>query len=154
MDTPIPEVRQQMLFRVPALVAYEAFTDPSVTTKFWFSHSDGPLEPEVTRTWEWRAYGCSTCVDVLEAIPAKRLLIEWGEASSRSKVEWTFEKRSNDTALVAVRNFDFKGTPEQILNEAIDSMGGFSLVLANAKALLEHNICLNLILDRMPDLTT
>ena len=30
-------------------------------------------------------------------------------------------------------------------------MGGFSLVLANAKAYLEHGIKLNLIFDKAPD---
>ena len=140
-----------MLFRVPASVAYKAFVDPAVTTQFWFSHSDGPLETGVERTWEWRMYGCSTRVHVIEAILAKRLLIEWGEDGARSRVEWTFDERTEDTTLVTVRNFDFQGENDQVIAEAIDSMGGFSLVLANAKALLEHDINLELIRDHAPD---
>ena len=146
-----PEVNQQMLLRVPAQIAYDAFADPSITTRFWFSHSDGPLVPGAERVWEWRMYGCSTRVRVIEAVPAERLLIEWGDVGSRSKVEWTFERRTAGTTLVVVRNFDFQGDADQVVAEAIESMGGFSLVLANAKALLEHNMELNLITDRAPD---
>ena len=40
---------------------------------------------------------------------------------------------------------------DSVVAEAIDSMGGFSLVLANAKAFLEHNIDLKLIPDHAPD---
>ena len=34
---------------------------------------------------------------------------------------------------------------------ALDSMGGFSLVLAALKAWLEHGIALNLVADRNPE---
>ena len=37
-----------------------------------------------------------------------------------------------------------------MVKQAIDSMQGFSLVLAGAKAFLEHDIRLNLVADRYP----
>jgi len=37
------------------------------------------------------------------------------------------------------------------VNAAIDSMGGFSLVLAGLKTFLEHGVELNLTADRNPD---
>lgn len=148
---PIPEVVQQMLFRVPAKIVYRAFADPKITTQFWFSHSDGRLVTGAERKWEWRMYGCETRVQVLDATPHQRLLIEWGEVGARSKVEWTFDERSDETTMVTVRNLDFSVGPEAAVAEALDSMGGFSLVLANAKALIEHGIHLNLIRDRAPD---
>ncbi len=146
-----PEVKQQLLIRVPAEAVYKAFTNPDVTTQFWFSHSDGPLETGTKRIWEWRMFGCSTVVDVIEATPHSRVLIEWGEPSRRSSVEWTFESRADDSTLVTVRNFGLSGSPQEIIAEAIDSMGGFSLVLASCKALLEHGVQLNVIADHAPD---
>jgi len=50
-----------------------------------------------------------------------------------------------------VVNSGLTGTSEEVVVEAIDSSGGFALVLANAKAFLEHGIQLNLIRDRFPD---
>jgi len=37
------------------------------------------------------------------------------------------------------------------VKQALDSTGGFVLVLAGAKAFLEHGIALNLVADRFPD---
>jgi hypothetical protein len=45
----------------------------------------------------------------------------------------------------------FSGDGDELVKQALDSTGGFTLVLAGAKALLEHNINLNLIADRFPD---
>lgn len=148
-DVSQPVVKTYMLIRVPIERAFDAFVNPYVTTRFWFTHSSGPLEPGRDVVWEWRMYGCSTRVHVLEVTPNNRIKIEWGEANARSMVEWSFEERSDDRTLVTIRNFGFTG--DDVVGEAIDSMGGFSLVLANAKALLEHNLELNLIFDRYPD---
>jgi hypothetical protein len=38
-----------------------------------------------------------------------------------------------------------------IVKQAIDSTEGFTLVLSGLKALLEHNIILNLVGDRFPE---
>ena len=146
-----PTVQQQMLFRVPRESVFEAFVNPDVTTKFWFTHSDGRLETGQTIQWEWRMYGCSTNVRVREIIPNELIKFEWGEETTRSKVEITLEKRSEDSTLVTITNHQFCGDEQAVVAEAIGSMGGFSLVLANAKAYLEHGIDLKLILDHAPD---
>ena len=39
-----PVVRAQMLIRTPVAEVFEAFVDPNVTTKFWFTKSSGRLE--------------------------------------------------------------------------------------------------------------
>ena len=139
-----------MLFRVSADRVFQAFVDPDITTRFWFSHSDGPLEQGRTVTWEWKPYGCSCQVEVQTIEQDKRIVIKWGDENEWSTVEWTFEPRSGNSTLVTIRNSDFTGTADPI-PVAIDSMGGFSLVLANAKALLEHGLELNLIYDKSPD---
>jgi hypothetical protein len=66
-------------------------------------------------------------------------------------VEWVFTSRSNNTTLVSVTNTGFSGNGDEVVKQALDSTGGFTLVLAGAKAFLEHNINLNLIADRFPD---
>lgn len=43
------------------------------------------------------------------------------------------------------------GDDDSAIAEAIDSMGGFSLALANAKAFFEHGIDLKHIHDHAPD---
>lgn len=94
-----PVVRAEMLIRKPAADVFNAFADPAVTTKFWFTKSSGKLEAGKRVHWDWEMY------DV------------------------------GDDAFA----------------QALDSTQGFNLVLAAAKAWLEHGINLNLVADKAPD---
>ena len=138
-----------MLIRRPAPDVYRAFVDPGVTTRFWFTHSSGPLAPGAVVVWSWQMYGVSTEVRVLDLRPGERILVEWDDPPTR--VEWVFTARPDGTTFVSVTNSGFAGTGDEVVRQALDAMGGFSLVLAGAKAYLEHGIELNLVGDHHPD---
>ena len=146
-----PVAAAQMLIRRPAEAVFEAFADPAVTTRFWFSKSSGRLEPGRTVRWEWEMYGVGTPVRVREVEPGRRILIDWGDEGDVTHVEWRFEPRGADGTFVTVRNWGFAGDPDEAVAKALDSTGGFNLVLAGAKAFLEHDIALNLVADHAPD---
>jgi hypothetical protein len=55
------------------------------------------------------------------------------------------------TTLVTISNWGFRGSDDEVVTKALDSMGGFSFLLAGLKALLEHNVALNLVGDHYPD---
>ena len=59
-DTAIVEA--QMLIRKPSSIVFNAFVDPAITAKFWFTKSSGKLETGKTFTWEWEMYNVSTNV--------------------------------------------------------------------------------------------
>ena len=142
--------KTEMLIRRPVAEVFEAFVDPKITTKFWFTKSSGRLEPGKQIRWEWEMYNAATDVDVKAIEPNQRILIEWGDPQERTIVEWVFTARPDDTTFVSITNRGFEGTPEEIAEQAIGSTEGFTFVLAGMKALLEHNINLNLIADRFP----
>ncbi len=96
-------------------------------------------------------FNVGTTVDVKAIEKDKRILIEWGESSKRNQVEWLFIDRSDNTTLVSITNSGFQGTQDEIIQQAMDSKQGFSIVLCGAKAWLEHGINLNLIADHFPD---
>jgi uncharacterized protein YndB with AHSA1/START domain len=144
-----PVVKAQMLIRKPAADVFEAFLDPDVTTRFWFTHSSGRLEQGRTLTWTWAMYGVSTQVTVKAVEATRRILIAWDDPST--DVEWLFEARAADATLVTITQRGFHGSDTQIVAQAIDSMGGFSLVLAGLKALMEHGVELKLVGDHAPD---
>ncbi|TWT09332.1 SRPBCC family protein [Planomicrobium sp. CPCC 101079] len=146
-----PIAKAEMLIRRPVHEVFQAFINPDITTKFWFSTSSGPLETGKNVTWEWNMYGVSTNVHVIEIDENQRILIEWEEAYGFTPVEWIFSPRGNDSTYVSITNTGFHGTPDDIVKQAIDSMGGFTMVLCGLKALLEHNIELNLVADKAPD---
>jgi hypothetical protein len=66
-------------------------------------------------------------------------------------VDWVFTPRADNTTFVSITNTGFSGDADEIVKQAVESTEGFTLVLAGLKALLEHNIILNLVADRFPD---
>lgn len=142
-------VKTQMLIRKPVEDVFEAFVNPAITTKFWFTKSTGRLETGKEIRWEWEMYGVSAEVRVKAIEPNRRILIEWDDPPL--PVEWFFTARPDGTTLVTISNWGFQGGDDEVVKQAMDSMGGFSFVLAGLKALLEHNVALNLIADHYPD---
>lgn len=139
-----------MLIRRPIHEVFEAFVNPAITTKFWFTKSSGRLDPGAQVRWEWEMYGASTEVTVQAFEQDKRLLIEWSGYEAPDTVEWVFTALTDDTTFVSITNAGFSGDAEAIAEQAVDSTGGFTMVLAGLKALLEHGIQLNLVADRFP----
>jgi uncharacterized protein YndB with AHSA1/START domain len=137
----------EMLIRKPAKEVFDAFIDPSITTKIWFTKSSGRLEKGKRLRWDWEMYGVSAELDVIELEQNNRILIKFDDETT---VEWIFTPRTEGT-FVTVINAGFKGSPDEIINQVKDSTGGFTIVLCGLKALLEHNIILNLVSDRFPD---
>lgn len=135
-----------MLIRRPLDQVREAFVDPAVTTKFWFTQSTGRLQPGSLVTWTWAMYGAGTRVRT-ETVDRDRILIVWDLDSEPTEVEWRFSERGGHT-FVEVEN---RGIPAGEAVKAMDSSGGFALVLGAAKIWLEHGIDPRFILDRHPD---
>ena len=148
--TQIPVAKAEMLIRKPVAEVFEAFMNPEITTRFWFTKSSGRLEAGKQVTWTWEMYNASSLVTVKDVEQNKRILIEWSGYGSPTTVEWIFTPYGNDATFVSITNSGFSGDGDELVKQALDSMGGFTWVLAGLKAYLEHNIMLNLIADRFP----
>jgi uncharacterized protein YndB with AHSA1/START domain len=148
--TQVPIAKAEMLIRKPVADVFEAFVNPEITTKFWFTESSGRLETGRRITWTWQMYDLSIQVNVKEVEVDKRILIEWGNYGSMTTVEWIFTPYENDTTYVSITNSGFQGDGDKVVSDALDSKGGFTWVLAGLKVLLEHNIELNAIADAFP----
>jgi uncharacterized protein YndB with AHSA1/START domain len=143
--------KTEMLIRRPVADVFDAFINPDITTKFWFTKSSGRLETGKEIRWEWEMYKSGTDVNVKAIEPNKRILVEWMAYGGPTTIEWIFTARPDNTTFVSITNRGFQGTEEEIAEQAIGSTEGFTFVLAGLKALLEHNLNLNLIADRFPD---
>lgn len=141
-------VETQMMIRRPVAEVFKAFTDPAITTKFWFTKSSGPLEAGKTVTWEWEMYGVATEVQVQEIVPDQLIATTWGEPSTR--VDYIFTALNPEQTYVVIKNYGFEQDGAELLRAVIDSTGGFTTVLDGMKAYLEHGIQLNLIADKFP----
>lgn len=144
----IPNVNVGMLIRRSVEEVFEAFIDPELTTKFWFTKSSGRLEEGKYIHWDWEMYGVSAELVVKEIKQNERILIQFDDDT---KAEWNFSPRESEGTFVEIKNYGFKGNSTEVLNQVIDSTGGYTIVLCGLKALLEHNILLNLVADKFPD---
>jgi uncharacterized protein YndB with AHSA1/START domain len=141
-----PIAEAAMLIRRPVDEVFEAFVDPAITAKFWFTKGSGRLEPGAHVQWDWEMYDVSAQVDVKEVKPNERIRIEWP-----TTVEWRFTPRPDNTTFVTITEAGFRGDGDDVVNRAIGSTAAFTMVLDALKAFLEHDISLNLIADRFPD---
>jgi uncharacterized protein YndB with AHSA1/START domain len=134
-----------MLIRRPVGEVFDAFADPAITTKFWFTRSTGKLVEGATVTWFWDQFGVSGEVRVVEVVRDRRIAIEWP-----TPVEWTFEPKGPDATFVTIVAGGFTGSDDERVAQALDATEGFNLVIAACKAYLEHGIDLKLIADKHP----
>jgi uncharacterized protein YndB with AHSA1/START domain len=145
-----PVAKVEMLIRRSPAEVFEAFINPEITTRFWFTKSTGRLEAGKHINWTWEMYDISVDVEVKEIEANKRIVIDWGNYESMTTVEWVFAPYEGDTTYVTITNSGFQGDGDKVVSDALDSKGGFTWVLAGLKALLEHSIELNAIVDAFP----
>jgi uncharacterized protein YndB with AHSA1/START domain len=91
-----------MLIRKPVAEVFEAFVNPDITMKFWFTKSSGRLEAGKQVQWEWEMYGVSAPVTVKTIEANKRIVIEWLGYSGLTTVEWIFASQKDGTTFVSI----------------------------------------------------
>ncbi len=148
--TQVPVTRTGMLIRKPAADVFEAFVNPDITTKFWFTKSSGRLEVGKQVQWDWEMYNISITITAKAIEPNKRIVIEWSGYRNPTTVEWRFAAQKDGTTFVSVTEAGFTGNGDELVKQVTGSTQGFTLVLAGLKALLEHDVRLNLVADRYP----
>ena len=148
--THIPVATAALLLRRPVADVFSAFVDPEVTTGFWFTHSTGPLAAGARVIWSWQMYGVSVPVTVEAFEPNRRLVVSWGDPPHETTVEWRFDAVGESATYVTITNSGFTGDGDDVIERALDAKGGFTSLLAGAKAYLEHGVRLELVRDKVP----
>lgn len=95
-----PKMNTGMLIRKPVTEVFEAFINPEITTKFWFTRSSGKLETGKQVQWDWEMYGISIPVTAKVIEPNRRIVIEWPGYGGSTTVEWMFARREDGTTFV------------------------------------------------------
>ena len=142
--------RSELLIRRPVADVFEAFADPAITARFWFTKGSARLAEGADLDWTWEMYGFTTHVRVLAVVPNRLIRVVWDTENNPTVVEWRFSARGTDQTWVEVENSGFKGDDDARLKAVLDSTEGFTLVLAGAKIWLEHAIEPRFVLDRHP----
>ncbi len=107
------------------------------------------LEAAKTVRWDWEMFGVGDTLRMKEIEENRRIVIGWD--SDHTSVGWNFEPRGQDRTLVNISTWGFRGNDDEVLVQAIDSKGGYTMVLAGLKAWLEYGVELNPVRDQFPD---
>jgi uncharacterized protein YndB with AHSA1/START domain len=122
--TQAPVAKTEMLIRRPAAEVFEAFVNPEITSRFWFTRGSGRLEPGKRVQWTWEMYDFSMEVTVLALEPNRRILIEWPGEGAPTTVEWTLDPLAEDETFVSIVNAGFTGTGDEVARQAIGPRKG------------------------------
>lgn len=141
-------IETQMLIRKPIHSVFEAFIDPKITSKFWFSSATASLEQGKTVEWTWEKYQVSAKVQVTKIIANELIQIQWGEPTST--VDFIFEAINGNQTYLRIQNYNIPLQGDELMQFVIDSTGGFTTVVDSLKAYLEHGIQLHLVQDKFP----
>src|SRR6185312_558402 len=131
--TQTPVAKAAMLIRKPAAEVFEAFIDPAITSRFWFTKGSARLEAGKSVRWDWEMYGLSMQADVLAVEKDRRILVGWSAYGS-SEIEFLFTPHGPDQTFVSISHRGFRGTPEEMTDAAIGSTEGFTFVVSGLKA--------------------
>lgn len=55
--TQVPVAKAGLLIRRPVAEVFEAFIDPAITSKFWFTKGSGPLDAGQCVRRDWEMFG-------------------------------------------------------------------------------------------------
>lgn len=130
----------------PCAQVYEAVADPDQLSKYFTTGgARGRLEAAAEVTWDFHDFPGGFPVTVLEAVPARRIVIQWGGKATTSETGTTittfeFEPIDGDTrTLVTITESSWKPTRDGARN-AFGNCEGWTGMLAALKVWLEHGI--------------
>src|SRR5258708_16105196 len=105
--TQMPVAKTAMLIRRPVAEVFEAFINPAITSKFWFTRGSGRLEPDKQVQWEGEMYDASTQVSVLAIEEHTPIIVELLRYGTPTTVEWIFTARDYNPTFATLTNTAF-----------------------------------------------
>ncbi len=143
-----PIAKTEMLIRRPVSEVFAAFTEPATLTKFWLSKASGRLEAGARVHRDFIVRGAQADVEVKVFERHESIVLSW---TGGDTVEFRFTPRGPQQTFVTIENTGFSGDADEAVGKAVDSACGFTIVLCELKALLEHGMTMNYGPDKFPD---
>ena len=129
----------------PVVEVYEAVADPAKLSRYFTTGgAEGRLETGATVTWDFHDFPGAFPVEVVEAVPNRRIVLRWeanedGPAGYQTEVTFTFEPVGDDRTRVTIGERGWRDTPAGHKASYGNCMG-WSQMLCALKAWLEYGI--------------
>lgn len=139
-----------ILIRKPIDTVFEAVMNPDIASNFWFTKSTGRFDEQTELKLTWEMFNIDATVNVKSVEKNSKLLFEWKMMNTSSEMEWTFTDMKTQGTFVKIVNRGFSGSENCKLIQVRNSTEGLTMVLAEMKCYLEHNMQLRMRWDRYP----
>ena len=136
--------------RRPPAEAFAAFANADKMSKFWFTRRDAGLVEGKKSTWFIGSGEDAYSFDVLvkEIRKPNKIVIEWlGVDGHTTEVIWLFAESDEGDTILTIEESGFAASSEAIVKRRLDSTAGFNQVIIAAKALVEHDVEINVVAD-------
>lgn len=137
-----------MLVRKSAHEVFAALAD-AITTWFWYPRNTGPMASGALLEWSWEFCGASAPLTLKEVQKDRRIVFEWNE-DNPTTVDIRFIPWEGGATFVSITESGLTGSGKDQAAYAMASVGGFTTMLCELKAQLEHGITLTARRDRHP----
>ena len=135
--------------RKPPSQVFAAFADAGFMSKFWFFRRDDGLKEGETISWFMGDGEDAVSFDVRveKLLWPSTIVIAWERDGAVTHVTWTLEETASGDTILTIVESGFAGSDDAIVEQALDSTGGFNQVLIAAKAFIEHGVEMNVVAD-------
>lgn len=141
--------KAQMIVRAAPLAVFNAFIDAETMSKFWFTRRDEGLQEGGTMSWFIGQDEDTFAIEVKvkELRKPELIRIEWWSGEQFTQVIWRLQEAGDGHTNLAIEESGFEGSDGEIVSSALDSTKGFNQVIVALKALLEHDVIINVVED-------
>ena len=140
----------QIIVRSDPGSVFSAFANPGHMSRFWFTRYDDGLKAGETISWFLGTADDAPSfeVRVIEVTEPERIVIEWPDYDgTMNRVTWTMQETNTGDTILTITESGFRGSQTEITARALSSTGGFNQVILAAKALIEHDVAINVVAD-------
>ena len=141
--------KARIRIRRPPAAVFAAFADAGSMSKFWFARRDDGLKEGETVSWFLGSseHAIPFDVRVEELRPPSKIVIAWERNGACTQITWTLEATESGDTILTIEESGFAGRDDAIIDQALDSTGGFNQVILAAKAWVEYGVALNVVAD-------
>ena len=127
------EAHVSMLVRCEPHVAFDAFVQPDMLTKFWLSKASGPLQVGATVSWDFMVAGAKAKTTARTLERGRLIAWDWDDGIH---VRLSLESMDDGTAITVVQT-GFTGNLRKQADDALNGTEGFAIALCDLKTLVE-----------------
>lgn len=132
-------LKSKMKILKPVSEVFDAFVNPEKIGNFWFTTSSQKWETGKTVTLTYDEYTAEFDIFIVETVPEKKIVFEWGSDDEKRTNTILFEALDNSSTVVTALEEGWKEN-ENLTDELLKNKEGWVYMLVCLKAYLENDV--------------